>query len=141
MAHDLRLISRVRVNVFMFLSFGGKPGPRRARPIIRSRPMTHLFGVQIPTTPWLVVASIIGVMVVCAFVMSSVALWLIRRIVQRMPMVIDDRICQLLERYLFPILTIGGLLLFVDTVPLPAKALHLVDKLLVLLGLLLTFFL
>jgi hypothetical protein len=37
MAHDLRLISRVRVNVFMFLSFGGKTGPRPARPIIRSR--------------------------------------------------------------------------------------------------------
>jgi small-conductance mechanosensitive channel len=103
--------------------------------------MTHLFGVQIPTTPWLVVALIIGVIIVCAFLISSVALWLIRRIVQRMPMVIDDRICQLLERYLFPILTVGGLLLFVDTVPLPAKALHLADKLLVLLGLLLTFFL
>ena len=28
--------------------------------------MTHLFGVQIPTTPWLVVASIISVIVVCA---------------------------------------------------------------------------
>jgi len=103
--------------------------------------MTQLFGVQILIGPWLVAASIIVFIVMCAFVMSSVALWLIRRIVKRSPTMIDDRICQLLERYLFPILTVGGFLLFVDTVPLPAKALHVVDKSLVLLVLFLTFFL
>jgi len=103
--------------------------------------MTQLFGIQIPIGPWLVAAFIIVVIVVCAFVMSSVVLWLIRRIVQRMPTMIDDRICQLLERYLFPILTVGGFLLFVDNVPLPPKALHVVDKSLVLLVLFLMFFL
>jgi small-conductance mechanosensitive channel len=103
--------------------------------------MMEFFAAQLRASPWLVAGAIILSIVVVAFVTSSLILWALRRTLSRTPTVIDDRICQLLGRCLLPILTVGGLLLFVDEIPLSVKALQLVNRFLVLVGLLLLLFL
>ena len=45
--------------------------------------MTEFLGIEIPVNPWLMPALIIGVIALCAFLISCLALWVIKGIVQR----------------------------------------------------------
>jgi small-conductance mechanosensitive channel len=103
--------------------------------------MTQFLGVQTLASPWTVAGAIILSIVVIAFITRSLVIWIVRRTLARTPALIDDRICQLLEKYLWPILTVGGLLLFVDEIPLSVKALQLVNRFLAVVGLSLSLFL
>jgi small-conductance mechanosensitive channel len=102
--------------------------------------MTEFLGVKIPLNPWVVLPLIVLSTSVLAYLINIVVLQLIKRAVQRTPTEIDDRIYQLLQRYLFPLLILGGLLIIADAAPLPAKALRAVHSLLVISAILVAIF-
>ncbi len=102
--------------------------------------MTELFDVRIPMNPWVILPLVILATAIVAYLINAVILWFLRRIVQRTSKEMDDRIYQLLERYLFPLLSVAGLLLIVDAVPLPVEVLRAIHRLLILSGLLLGVF-
>lgn len=102
--------------------------------------MKNFFGVKIPMSPWLVLAGIVILAALLAYVIHIVLLWALKRIVKKGVIQIDDRIFGLLERYLFPLLLVGALMFIADTIPLPPKVLKTGHQLLVLSGLLLAIF-
>lgn len=103
--------------------------------------MTNFFGVRIPMSPWMVLAIIVILATVLAYAINFVVLWAGKRVVRKTTAPIDDRIYGLLERYLFPLLLVGVLIVIVDAVPLPPKVLKTGRQLLVLSGLVLAIFL
>ena len=97
--------------------------------------MTEIFGVKIPTNPWLVSLLIVLATAVLAYLLNAVVLRVLKRALRRIA--IDERIYRLLDRYLYPLLIVGGLLLIADAAPLPSKALAAIHQLLVICALLL----
>ena len=102
--------------------------------------MTEILGVKIAMNAWVVFPLIVLAAAILAYLVNVIILWILRRVVEKTPTEIDDRIYRLLQRYLFPLLVVGGLLIIVDAVPFPAKVLRAIDRLLVLSGLLLAIF-
>lgn len=84
--------------------------------------MTEFLGVEIPMSPRVMLPAIVAATAALAFLINHVVLWAIRGIIQRTSTEIDDRIFRLLEKYLFPLLTVGGLLVTgrLPDRPLPA---------------------
>lgn len=103
--------------------------------------MANFFGVKIPMSPWLVLAGIVILAAVLAYLINIVLLWALKRVVKKTVIQMDDRNLGLLERYLFPLLLVGALMFIADTIPLPPKVLKTGHQLLVLSGLLLAIFL
>lgn len=103
--------------------------------------MTEFLGVKIPMNLWVILPLIILATAILAYLINVAILRVLRRVVKRTSTEMDDRIYRLLERYLFPLLIVGGLLVIVDAVPLPPKILRATNNLLVVSGLLLAVFL
>lgn len=102
--------------------------------------MTEFFGVKVPLNPWVVFPLVVLAAAALAYLVNWVVLRLFKKVVRKTATEVDDRIYQLLKRYLFPLLFVGGLLLILDAVPLPPKVLKAVNQLLALSGLLLAIF-
>lgn len=103
--------------------------------------MTEFLGVRISMNPWVLLPLIILAAAIVAYVVSATVLWTLNRLVRKTPTDIDDRIYRLLEKYLFPLLAVGALLLILDAIPLPPKVLRMSHRLLVASGLVLGVFL
>lgn len=86
--------------------------------------MSELFGIKIPQDPWVVVPCIVLATAFCAYLVNVIVPSLVRPVVQKTYTHVDNRICRLLERFLFPLLILGGLLVIEDAVPLPPKGLR-----------------
>ena len=99
--------------------------------------MNELFGIKIPQDPWVVVPCIILATAVCAYLVNIALLSVVRPIVQQTRFDIDNRIYRQIERYLFPLLILGGLLVIEDAVPLPPKWLRAAHGVLIVCALLL----
>lgn len=102
--------------------------------------MTEFFGVKIPLNPWVVFPLVVLAAAILAYLVNWVVLRLFKRVATKTATEVDDRIYQLLKRYLFPLLVVVGLLFLLDVTPLPPKVLKAVNQLLVLSGLLLAIF-
>lgn len=102
--------------------------------------MSDFLNVKVPTNPWMVWSLIFLAAVMVAYGLSIAIVWAVRRIGRRPMGEFDARIERPLERYLFPLLVVGILLLIVDAVPLPGKVLAAGHRLLALFGILLGFF-
>lgn len=103
--------------------------------------MSEFLGVKIPINYWVILLLILAAIAIGAFLISSIALWIIRRVVPRAPTPMDDRVYRLVERYLFPLLMVAGLLVFVNSFSLPAKLLQVVNRSLIMAAVLLVIFL
>jgi small-conductance mechanosensitive channel len=103
--------------------------------------MTEFFGIEIPMDPWVVLTLIFLASVFLAYGLNVVVLWILRRIFQKTSEDLDSRFYRLVERYLFPLLIIGALLVIVDSIPLPPKILRAAHNVLVFLALLIAIFL
>jgi len=103
--------------------------------------MTELLGVKIAMNAWVVFPLVVLAAAVFAYFLNIILLRILRRAVEKTSTEIDDRIYRLLERYLFLLLVVGGLLIILDAVPLPPKILRATYRLLALSGLLLAIFL
>ena len=99
--------------------------------------MNALFGIKIPQDPWVVVPCYYSRHGICAYLVNVVLLSLIRPVVEKTHFDIDNRIYRLLERFLFPLLILGGLLVIEDAVPLPPKWLRAAHCVLIVCALLL----
>ena len=99
--------------------------------------MSELFGIKIPQDPWVVVPCIILATAFCAYLANVVVLGLIRPVVKKTYIDIDNRIYRLLERFLYPLLILGGQLVIEDALPLPPKWLRAAHGVLVVCALLL----
>ncbi|HWO43065.1 MAG TPA: mechanosensitive ion channel family protein [Candidatus Eisenbacteria bacterium] len=103
--------------------------------------MTEVFGVKIPMDPWVVLPMIVLATAVVAYLVNLTILRILTNASKRMPSQIDERIFPLVERYLFPILTLAGLMLIADAFPLPPGVLAALDRLLLVLAVVLGVFL
>jgi len=103
--------------------------------------MSNVLSAKILMNPWVVLPLLMLGTILAAYLVSAVTLWLLRRIVGKGARVWDGRAYRLLESYLFPFLVVGGLLLMIDVVPLPARILRAADRFLSLAGLVLSIFL
>ena len=103
--------------------------------------MSDIFGVKIPMNPWVVLSLFTLAAAILAYLASVTILWVFKKIVKKSAEEMDDRIYRISERYLFPLLFIGALLIIVDLVPLPPRLLRATHRLLTLAGFLLAIFL
>ncbi|TMA13018.1 MAG: mechanosensitive ion channel family protein [Deltaproteobacteria bacterium] len=103
--------------------------------------MTEFLGIKIPMNPWALLPLILFATTILAYLVSTAALRILKGVVQKNGTRMDDRIYRLLERCLFPLLIVGGLLLILDVVTFPPKVLQAAQRLLVLSALLLAIFL
>lgn len=103
--------------------------------------MTEFLGVKIPMNLWVVLPLIIVSAAISGYLLSVVVLWLFKRTTKKASTQVDDRVYRLFEKYLFPLLFVGGLLIIVDVAPFSPKVLRATHHLLVLSGLLLAIFL
>ena len=85
--------------------------------------MSEFLGVKILLGPSVVLPLVVLAAAVLAYVINGVILWALKRAVQNTSTEIEDRICGLLHRYLFPLLVVGTVLPLIDFLPLPAKIL------------------
>ena len=97
--------------------------------------MADFFGIDFPSNPWIVSSLVVLATVVLAYLVNVLVLWALKRALRRIA--IDERIYRLLDRYLYPLLIVGGLLLIADAAPLPFKALAAIHQLLAICALLL----
>lgn len=103
--------------------------------------MSNILGAKILMNPWVVLPLLMLVTILAAYLVSAITLWVLRRVVDQSVSKWDQRVYRLLESYLFPLLVVGGLLLMIDAVPLPAKVLRAAERVLALSGLVLSIFL
>jgi small-conductance mechanosensitive channel len=103
--------------------------------------MTVLFGVEIPMNPWVVLPLIVMAAVILAYAVNYAILWTFRGIFYRDGGEFDSRLYRLVERYLFPLLIVGFLIVIVDNVPLPPKIIRASHNALVFASLLIAIFL
>jgi len=102
--------------------------------------MTEILGIRIPLNPWVLFPLIVLAAAGLAYLADVIILWIIKRTINKTPTEVDDRIYQLMHRYLFPLLVVVGLWFIVDNAPLPPKVLESLDRLLKVAGLLLAMF-
>src|SRR3989338_3894107 len=98
--------------------------------------MTEMLGIKIPMNPWVVLPLIVLAAVILAYLANIAILSILRRVVRKTATEFDDRIYRLVDRYLFPLLLVGGLLLILDVGPFPPKVLRAAHGPLALSGLL-----
>ena len=103
--------------------------------------MTEVLGVKIALTPWTLLPLILLTAAALAYLVNVVVLRVLKRVVEKTPAQIDDRIYRLLQRYLFPLLVVGVLLIIVDAFPFSPKVLRAAHRFLAVSGLVLTIFL
>lgn len=103
--------------------------------------MSEVLGVVIPTNSWVVLPAIVAATAGGAFLTNTAILRMVRKIAEKTSTQVDDRIYRLLERYLFPLLTIAGILVLMDSLPLPTPVLQLANRLLGFAALFLLLFL
>jgi len=103
--------------------------------------MSNVLSAKILMNPWVVLPLLMLGTILAAYLVSALTLWLLRRLVGKGAREWDGRAYRLLESYLFPFLVVGGLLLMIDMVPLPARILRAADRFLSLAGLVLSIFL
>lgn len=103
--------------------------------------MIQFFGVKIPMNPWVLLPVIVLAAAVAAYLVHIAVLWLARTVFKKAAIAFDDRIPQLLGRYVFPLLLVGALFTIADAVPLPRKVLLAVNRLLALSAFVLAIFL
>jgi small-conductance mechanosensitive channel len=103
--------------------------------------MTVLFGIEIPMNPWVVLPLILIAALVLAYIVNHAILWVFRGIFYRDGGEFDSRLYRLVERYLFPLLIVGALIVIIDNVPLPPKIIRASHSVLVFLSLLIAIFL
>src|SRR6185369_11223558 len=99
--------------------------------------MNELFGIKIPQDPWVVVPCIFLATAFCAYLVNITVLRVVRSIVQQTYFNIDNRVYRQIERFLFPLLILGGLLVIEDAVPLPPKWLRAAHGVIIVCALLL----
>lgn len=102
--------------------------------------ITELFGFKIPLTPAVVLPLLIIATIFCAYVLYFITLRIIRAAARGASLAIDARVMGLLERYLFPLLVVLGLVVILDAAPLTPKIARAADRLLSLTGLLIAIF-
>lgn len=102
--------------------------------------MEELLGDKIWVNPWVVVPFVVFFTALLAYCINAFVVWAAGRILQRTPADFRDRINPLLERYLFPLLFVGGLLLIMDAAPFSEVVLGASRRLLILLAILLMVF-
>jgi small-conductance mechanosensitive channel len=102
--------------------------------------MTEFLGIEIPITPWLIIPLIILVTAILAHLADTAISWALRRVLQGISLNIDKRISRPLERYLFPLLFVAGLLIIGDAVPLPEKIHQATNRFLTIVGIFLAVF-
>jgi small-conductance mechanosensitive channel len=103
--------------------------------------VSEFLGVKIPADPWVVLPLIVLATAAFAYLINIGILKIFRKAVQKTPTDIDDHVYRLLERYLFPLLIVGGLLVIVDVAPLAPKVLRATQSLLLVSAVLLAVFL
>ncbi|HWP59192.1 MAG TPA: mechanosensitive ion channel family protein [Candidatus Acidoferrales bacterium] len=103
--------------------------------------MTEFFGIEIPMNPWVVLTLIFVAALILAFVVNLVILRIVARLLTGAREDFDSRLYRMIERYLFPLLIIGLLIVIVNNVPLPPKILRAAHSVLVFCGLLIAIFL
>jgi small-conductance mechanosensitive channel len=86
-------------------------------------------------TPGVVLPLLIIATILLAYVVYLVTMRVVRSAATRASVPMDSRVMCLLERYLFPLLVVVGLLLITDAAPLPPKVIRVADRLLSLAGL------
>ena len=102
--------------------------------------IAEVFGFRIPLTPAVVLPLLVLATIFLAYVLYFLILRIVRAATKGTSISIDDRVMRLLERYLFPLLIILGLLLVLDAAPLTPKVARVADRLLSLTGLLIAIF-
>jgi small-conductance mechanosensitive channel len=103
--------------------------------------MTQLLAIKIPASPWVLLPLVVVVAAIAAYLLNLTALWLLDRVAKRRNAEFDERMRHSIERYLFPVLFVAGLLLILDVAPLPPKVLRAAHRVLALSGLVLALFL
>jgi len=103
--------------------------------------MSEFLGIEIPLTPWVLLPLILIAIAILAYLANAFILWVIRKVLQKFSLAIDQRISRPLELYLFPLLFVMGLLFIEDEVHLPVKILLATNRFLTLIGILLAIFL
>jgi small-conductance mechanosensitive channel len=97
--------------------------------------MADFLGIDFPSNPWIVSSLVVLATVVLAYLVNVLVLRVLKRALRRIA--IDERIYRLLDRYLYPLLIVGALLLIADAAPLPSKTQAAIHQLLVICALLL----
>jgi small-conductance mechanosensitive channel len=103
--------------------------------------MTEVFGLEIPLNPWVVLPLIFTAALILAYGVNYLILWMLSGIFRKDGEEFDNRLYRLVERYLFPLLIVGVLLVIVNNVPLPPKTIRAAHNMLVFMGLLIAIFL
>ena len=100
--------------------------------------MSEWIGFKVPQDPWVIVPCLVLATAFCAYLVNGLVLKIVRPIIEKGYFDLDNRIYRLLERFLYPLLIIAGLLVIEDAVPLPAKWLRAAHGVLVVSALLVT---
>lgn len=103
--------------------------------------MIEIFGLKVAMNPWAMLSLLVLGAAILAYLTSVVALSIFKRVAEKTATRMDDRFYRLLERYLFALLMVGGLVILVDAAPLPAKVLKTINRFLVVSALLMAVFL
>ena len=103
--------------------------------------MADISSLKLLANPWIALPLLILAAVVAAYFVRLLTLWILRRALETKAAEIYQRIYRLVGSYLLPFLIVGGLLLIEDAVPLPAKLLSAVHRLLIVSSLVLLLFL
>jgi small-conductance mechanosensitive channel len=102
--------------------------------------MTEFFGVEIPMNPWVVLPLIFVAALILAYVVNYLIVRLFAGFFRKEGDGFDNRLYRLIERYLFPLLILGALLVIVNNVPLPPKIIRASHNVLVFISLLIAIF-
>jgi small-conductance mechanosensitive channel len=97
--------------------------------------MADFLGIEFPSNPWIVSSLVVLATIVLAYLVNVLVLWAMKRALRRIA--IDERIYRLLDRYLYPLLIVGALLLIADAALLPSKTQAAIHQILVICALLL----
>lgn len=103
--------------------------------------MTEFFGVEIPMNPWVVLPLIFVAALILAYVVNYLILRILAGFFKKDGDGFDNRLYRLVERYLFPLLIVGALLVIINNVPLPPKIIRASHNVLVFISLLIAIFL
>ena len=99
--------------------------------------MSDWMGIKLPQDPWVMVPCLVLAAAFCAYLVNRLVLKIVRSIVKKSHVDIDNRIYRLLEHFLYPLLILAGLLVTEDAVPLPPKWLRAAHGVLIVCALLL----
>lgn len=93
--------------------------------------------IKLPQNPWVIVPCLFLAAAFCAYLVNGFILKIVRPIIEKSYLNPDNRIYRLLERFLYPLLILAGLLVIENGVPLPAKWLRAAHGVIVVSALLL----